>query len=248
MIVEFAKLKRTKIVWLSLLMTVGIVLFANMSLFAGEAVTAFQTNPDTAWAGHLIGFAMALAFLSPLQLSLVASRIVDVEHISGGWRLNAIAGIRPGALLVNKYGVAAVVVVVAKVIEFAATVALPVTMGSPTPHEAMSEIWLRFSLGVAGTTLALLAVMLLLAALVESQLVVLAVGVVGGFLGIASLLSPPWLAAINPFGYFAVILPFGFTETGVTPMQPGWLLWSGYLILAAAIFVAGTEDLDRKEI
>ena len=248
MMVEFAKLRRTKIVWLSLLITVGIVLFANMSLFAGDNAAAFRANPETAWAGHLIGFAMALAFLTPLQLALVASRIVDTEHISGGWRLNAIAGSRPGALLVKKYGVAAVVVVVAKVVEFAATVALPVAMGAPAPREDMSEIWLRFGLGVAGTTLALLAVMLLLAALVESQLVVLAVGVVGGFLGIASLLSPPWLAALNPFGYFAVILPFGFTETGVTPTQPSWLLWAGYLVLAAAIFVAGTKAFDRKEI
>ena len=248
MMVEFAKLKHTKIVWLSLLMTVGIVLFANMSLFAGDNAAAFQANPDTAWAGHLIGIAMALAFLTPLQLALVASRIVDTEHVNGGWRLNAIAGTRPGALLLRKFGVATVVVVVAKCIEFAGAVALPVAMGAPAPRGAMLETWLRFGLGVTGTTLALLAVMLLLAALVESQLVVLAVGVVGGFFGIASLLSPPWLAAVNPFGYIAVILPFGFTEAGVTPSQPGWLLWSGYLVLAVAVLVAGTKALDRKEI
>ena len=140
------------------------------------------------------------------------------------------------------------VVVVAKCIEFAGAIALPVAMGAPAPHGSMPGTWLRFGLGVTGTTLALLAVMLLLAALVESQLVVLAVGVVGGFFGIASLLSPPWLAAVNPFGYIAVILPFGFTEAGVTPSQPGWVLWSGYLVLAVAVLVAGTKALDRKEI
>mgnify|MGYP001758786882 CR=1 FL=1 len=42
MMVEFAKLRRTKIVWLSLLITVGIVLFANMSLFAGDNAAAFR--------------------------------------------------------------------------------------------------------------------------------------------------------------------------------------------------------------
>ena len=248
MMVEFAKLKRTKIVLLCLLMCAGIVLFANMNLFAGDLIADFQADPHTRWASHLVGLGMALAFLTPLQLALVASRIVDAEHASGGWRLNAIAGTRPGTLLTRKFGVASLIVVVFIVLEFAATLALPVAMGAPAPDAAMCSTWLRFGLGAVGTSIALLAVMLLLAAVVDSQIVVLGVGIVGGFLGIAALLSPSWLAAINPFGYYAVLLPFGFTESGVTPTQPGWLLWAAYLVLAAAVFTAGSKALDRKEI
>lgn len=112
----------------------------------------------------------------------------------------------------------------------------------------MVSTWLRFGLGALGTNIALLAVMLLLAAVVDSQIVVLGVGIVGGFLGVAALLSPAWLAALNPFGYYAVLLPFGFTESGVARTQPGWWLWAAYLVLAAAVFIAGSRALDRKEI
>ena len=248
MMVEFVKLKRTKIVLLCLLMCAGIVLFASMNLFAGDLIADFQADPHTQWASHLVGLGMALAFLTPLQLALVGSRIVDAEHASGGWRLNAIAGTRPGTLLTRKFGVASLIVVVFIALEFAATLALPVAMGAPAPDAAMCSTWLRFGLGTVGTSIALLAVMLLLAAVADSQIVVLGVGIVGGFLGIAALLSPSWLAAINPFGYYAVLLPFGFTESGVAPTQPGWWLWVAYLVLAAAVFTAGSKALDRKEI
>lgn len=248
MMVEFAKLKRTKIVWLCLLMCAGIVLFSNMNLFAGDPIADFQADPHTQWASHLVGLGMALAFLAPLQLALVASRIVDAEHASGGWRLNAIAGTRPGTLLSRKFAVASLIVVVFTALEFAAALALPVALGAPAPSGAMVSTWLRFGLGALGTNIVLLAVMLLLAAVVDSQIVVLGVGIVGGFLGVAALLSPAWLAALNPFGYYAVLLPFGFTESGVARTQPGWWLWAAYLVLAAAVFIAGSRALDRKEI
>ena len=45
-----------------------------------------------------------------------------------------------------------------------------------------------------------------------------------------------------------MLLPFGFTESGVAQTQPGWWLWAAYLVLAAALFVAGSKALDRKEI
>ena len=143
---------------------------------------------------------------------------------------------------------ASLIVVVFTALEFAAALALPVALGAPAPSGAMVSTWLRFGLGALGTSIALLAVMLLLAAVVDSQIVVLGVGIVGGFLGVAALLSPAWLAALNPFGYYAVLLPFGFTESGVAPTQPGWWLWAAYLVLAAAVFIAGSRALDRKEI
>ena len=74
MMVEFAKLKRTKIVWLCLLMCAGNVLFSNMNLFAGDPIADFQADPHTQWASHLVGLGMALAFLTPLLLALVAHR------------------------------------------------------------------------------------------------------------------------------------------------------------------------------
>ena len=248
MMIEFAKLRRTKTLLLGLLISAGIVLFASMNLFAGGQIEQFADDPHSSWAGYLVGFSMAQAFLAPLQLALIASRVVDAEHASGGWRLNAVAGTRPGALLVRKFGVTGLIVAVLKAVEFAGVLALPIALGAPAPDGEMLGTWLRFGFGATVTSLALLAVMLFLAAIVDSQTVVLAVGVVGGFLGIAALLSPAWLAAINPFGYFAVLTPFSFAESGVEAVQVHWPLWIGYLVLVSALFGAGIKALDRKEI
>ncbi len=248
MITEIAKLRRTKVVLLGFLLSAGIVLFAGMNLFAGGRIDDFRADPGTNWAGHLVSFCMALAFLSPLQLAVIASRVADTENVNGGWRLNAIAGVPPGTLIVRKFVVAAVLVAVLKLVEFAAVLALPVLAGAPGPEPEMLTTWTLFGLGALGTSLALLAVMLWLAAVTDSQIVVLAIGVVGGFLGIAALLSPTWLAAINPFGYFAMLTPFTFGDSGITPTSPHWLAWGVFILAAVAVFTAATRMLDRKEL
>lgn len=248
MTVEIAKLRRTKVVILGVLLSAGIILFAGMYLFAEGRIEVFQDDPHASWAGHLVGFCMALAFLSPLQLSLIASRSVDTEHINGGWLLNAMAGVPPGTLIARKLVVSGVLVAVLKIVETAAVLMLPILAGAPAPDAGMLATWVFFGLGAVGTSVALLAVMLWLAAMTEEQAVVLAIGVVGGFLGIAALLSPTWLAAINPFGYYAMLTPFTFEEEGIEALNPHWFLWVIYMLVAAGTFAVVANVLNRKEL
>lgn len=248
MMVEIAKLRRTKVALLGLALSAGIILFTSMNLFAGGRLEDFRADPHGSWGGHLVGFCMALAFLSPLQLALIASRAADAEHANGGWRLNAVAGTGPGTLIVRKFIVTGVFVVALKIVEFVAVLVLPVVAGAAAPDADMLTTWSVFGLGATGTSCAMLAVMLWLAAATESQIAVLAVGIVGGFLGIAALLSPTWLAAINPFGYFAMLTPFTFAESGIEQVSPHWIAWACYLFVSAAVFTAATRALNRKEL
>lgn len=248
MMAEIAKLRRTRTLLLGVLLSSGIALFACMNLFGGGRIGDFAAGPYTSWASHLIGFSMAEAFLGPLQLALIASRVVDAEHASGGWRLNAIAGIRPGELVTRKLAVAGLIVFCLKLLEFGVVAGLPILLGAPTPDLNLLGTWIRFTIGVAGTSFALLAVMLWLAAVVDSQITVLAAGVVGGFLGIAALLSPAWLASVNPFGSIALLTPFAFSDNGVVATSPHWLLWTAHLVVAGVLFAVGTRALNRKEV
>lgn len=248
MIIEIAKLRRTKVVLLGFVLCVSIVLFAGMNLFAEGRIEDFRADPEASWAGHLVGYCMALAFLSPLQLAVVASRVADIENVNGGWRLNAIAGVPPGTLIMRKFGVGAVLVAMFKFVEFTTILFLPVLAGAPAPGPGMLITWMLFGFGSLGTSLALLTVMLWLATVTDSQIVVLAIGVVGGFLGIAALLSPTWLAAVNPFGYFAMLVPFTFNDSSIEPTAPHWLAWGAYIVVAAAVFAAATRMLNRKEL
>lgn len=248
MSIEFLKLRRTHISLLGGVLSLGIVLFACMSLFSDGQIDAFTAAPEAAWSGQLIAVAMSLAFLTPLQLALIASRAVDNEHASGGWLLNAVAGVRKGSLLRRKFRVVAPLIVTLKLMEFTACIALPVLLGAPLPSGSTAGAWAVYGVAAVVTSLAITSAMFVLAAVTESQVGVLAFGVAGGFLGITSLLSPVWLAEMNPFGYFAVLLPYTFANEGAVPTQPGWASWCVYVVLLATGFIAITRILDRKEI
>lgn len=246
--IELDKLRRTRTVLMGVLLSAGIILFASMNLFAAGQIEIFQGEPTNSWAGYLISYCLALAFLSPLQLSLLASRSADAENVGEGWRLHAVSGIRPGTLLRRKWLLLALIVGALKLMELAIVLLLPTLLGAPAPEASMYSSWITTALGAYGTSLAVLAVMLWLAARIESQLVVLGVGVIGGFLGIAALLSPQWLAAINPFGYFAMITPYSYAESGTVSVDPNWPLWCLYVVLAGIAFYWLTRLLNQKEL
>lgn len=245
---ETLKLRNTKIVWLSCLISLGIVLFAGMNLFATGRIDDFNADPDTGWSTHLIGYCTALALLSPLQLALMASRSADLEHSGGGWLLNATHGIRAGTVVRWKLVILTILLLVIKLVESGVLFGMPVLLGAPAPDIEMTRSWVTTSFGAYATSVALLAIFLWLASRIESQLVVLSVGVVGGFLGVAAMLSPPWFAAMNPFGYYALVTPFTFSESGVVTASPSWALWSVYLFLSAVAFCVLTRKLSEKEI
>ncbi|AKK01970.1 ABC transporter permease [Corynebacterium epidermidicanis] len=245
--IECAKLRRSRVLIFGLGLTASIVLFTSMGLMRTGKIDSFMDDPTRNWSMHLIGYVMALSLLAPVQLALLASRAVDPEHLAGGWQLNAVAGTWPGTLLRRKFLVFSGILLLLRVIELGAVLAAPMVLGAPVAPPEVLRSWLLTGLGVCGTSVAMLALLMWLAARFESQLVVLGVGVTGGFLGIWAMLSPPWLSAINPFGYFAVLTPYTFTDSGVAPVQQGWLQWALYLALSGIAFVVLTRRLNSRE-
>lgn len=245
LVIEVRKLRRSRILVLAVSLSLAVILMTSMNLGSGKTLENFQDDPTSAWAGHIVGYVMASALLSPLQLALIASRIADIEHLGGGWRLNAIAGVWPGTLLRFKFAVLAGIVAILKTVEFAGVVTIPRLMGAPGDPDL--GIGITTALGLLGTSLALAAVLLWIAAVVDSQLVVLGIGVIGGFLGLAAMLSPVWLALINPFGYYAALTPYIFTESSPTAITQQWFAWVVYLIVCAGLFVGATRTFNTKD-
>ncbi|MEJ5929116.1 ABC transporter permease [Corynebacterium sp. H128] len=245
--IEVAKLRRSRVLLFGLGLTMSIILFTSMNLLQTGKIDSFAADPDQNWSAYLISYLMVLSLLAPIQLALLASRAVDPEHLAGGWRLNAVAGTWPGELLRRKFLVFAAILGLLRAVELAAIVGAPLVLGAPGPATQVWDSWLRSTFGVLGTSAAMLALFMWLAARFESQLVVLGVGVLGGFLGIWGMLSPPWLTMINPFGYFAVLTPYTFTDAGVAPVQQAWLPWALYVLLTAICFFVLTRRLNARE-
>lgn len=245
--IEVTKLRRSHVGLFGIGLTVGVVLFTSMGLFKTGKINTFTVNPEEQWAMHLIGYLLVLSLLAPIQLALLASRAVDPEHLAGGWRLNAVAGTWPGTLLRRKFIIFLFILVLLRVVELGVIVGVPFVLGAPGPSTEVWGVWAGTVVGALGTSAAMLAIFMWIAARFESQLVVLGVGVLGGLLGIWGMLSPKWLSMINPFGYFAVITPYTFTDAGVIPIQQAWVPWGLFVVIAAASFVLLTHRLNSRE-
>lgn len=243
--VETAKLRHLRIPLLGLLMTGAPVLFASTNLFSSSGRAAMHDPNGHFWASHLIGYVMATCLFTPVFVAVLASRVVDVEHAGNGWGLYAVASVGRGRQCRVKWLTLVPLVVLLRAIEMGGAVAVPLLLGAQPMQDPAA--WALLGVQATGTTLALLALHVWLAARIDSQLVGVGLGIAGGLLAMLSLLAPPWLASLTPWGYFALLLPYTFTESGVASITPDHLLWSVFIALMTTAFWFLTGRLDAEK-
>lgn len=237
--VEIAKLRRLRLTWLLLLTTAANVLYCSSPLFSASA-RRYWNQPGGAWDAYLVQYVMGTALFTPIAIAIVASRVVDIEHAGNGWRLSSVIGVTRGALCRLKWVTLAPIVLALRVIEVAAVLALPALLGMPAVTNL--GVWVRTAAVMVVTTLALLAAHLWLAARIESQLVGIGIAVLGGFLAMFSMLLPPVVALLTPYGSFAAVLPYTYSSSGIIAISPHYLPWG----LWAAALLVGSWALTRR--
>lgn len=242
--IEHAKLAGLRIPLLGLLVTGAGVLFACANLFSATGRTAMTDPGKPFWEPHLIGYVMATSLITPVLAALLGSRVVDVENTGNGWGLFTAAGLTPGRQCRIKWLTLAPLICSLRAMEMAAVIVVPLAMGARSPEHLGA--WILLGVQATGTTLALLALHICLAARSESQLLGIGIGISGALIAVLSLLAPPWLAAFTPWGYYALLLPYTFTPTGVGTITPAHPLWAGYILLAGLAFWALTRHLDAE--
>lgn len=243
--IEYAKLRRLGVGLIALLLAAATVLFASSGLFSTTGRHALTSGDPRFWPGHVIGTTMATALLSPMFLAAFASRVVDVENTGRGWGLYATAGIGPGRQCRAKWLALLPVVTLVQAVVTAGSVAIPVALGAPPPGDPATL--LLASLECLGTSLVLLALHVWLAARNESQVVGIGLGLVGSLVGLLSMLAPPWLAAVTPWGYYALVLPYSYDPTGIVAIAPHHLPWAMFCAAGLAAFALLTRRLDLRD-
>ena len=120
---------------------------------------------------------MVQALLSPIFVSLVATRLVEIEHEGNGWQVAGTAGIPRGKLCTTKAILTGIITTVIVAIEFAAIIGIGFLRLGSVDFEATYWLGYAVCLMVVNVSLGLLHV--ILAAYVDNQLVNLGVGVLG---------------------------------------------------------------------
>ena len=247
--VEILKMRRLRVLLVTALLVIASVALSSTNLFSQSTIKSFADPAAKPWAMLLLNTAFFNAMTGAVFAAVLASRQTDIEHSGAGWNLAATSGLTPGALCRVKLAALTLLIVPATIAQSAVLIVVARSMGLSLPLDAGP--WVVYTLLLALVDTAMCAYHLWLAAVVENQLVVMSAGLLGGFIGVYMLLSPPMLARLLPWGYYAVITPakvsmvdgHGVHEYVQVPM--GWIV--GFLVLTAVIFTAATRRLDRIE-
>ncbi|GAB3623811.1 hypothetical protein GCM10027418_18950 [Mariniluteicoccus endophyticus] len=249
--VEMLKLRRLRVWLIAGVVSLATVLFSSIQLFDKEYRAHINDPQRFHWAGILLGYAMIKSMLAPVFAAVVASRVVDVEHQGNGWSRSALSGLRTGGLCGVKLAVLIPLLVAVSLAELLVLYAGSRAAGATTPLPAGPWAW--FAAASVAITVLLVAGHLWLAARVDSQLVVLGVGVLGGFIGVFAMLMPPLVARLTPWGQYAAALPFTMTagadnSYGYAALPIPWATTLAFLLVAGVLVYAGLRHLDHTEV
>ncbi|WP_315584427.1 ABC transporter permease [Actinomyces viscosus] len=248
--VEVLKMRRLRVLLVTALLVIASVALSSINLFSQSTIQSFDNPAAKPWAMLLLGTAFFNAMTGSVFAAVLASRQTDIEHSGAGWNLAATSGLTPGALCRVKLAALALVIVPAVVIQNTALVVFARIMGISVPLDVSP--WVTYTVLLISVDLAMCALHLWLATVVENQLVVVSAGLLGGFVGAFMLLAPPALARLLPWGYYAVIIPAKFVTSGGEAagyeyINPPLAWVAGFLVLTALAFAVATHRLDRIE-
>ena len=247
--VEILKMRRLRTPLITALIVGTSVALCSMSLFSASFTESSHDPHAMPWARLLLMTCFYNGMIGPIFVCVLASRQTDIEHTGSGWNLAATSGLTPGTLCRVKLTALSLLIVPAVTVQSLGIIMLARFRGLSVALDVGP--WVTYTLLLALVNTAMCAYHLWLAAVVENQLVVMSVGLLGGFIGIYMLLSPPALARLLPWGYYAIITPAKVSmvdshaayEYLQVPM--GWV--AGFLVLTAVIFTVATRQLDRIE-
>lgn len=244
---EAAKSRRLR---LPLVIAVCIAVAYMLSLPLRSSERARLLEPDI-WQSLLMSYTIMNSLISPILISFVSSRLVDVEHSGRGWTFHAAQGVGIGRLCRIKFALLALLVATGVSIQSLGFVGIVKALGCVQPLDA--GVWAGYTACLIGVDLALAALHILLSAAVDNQVVSVGIGFIGSLVAFYMFLFPSGVARLLPWGYWAMISRTSMVYEGagaarVVLVEPEWPWIAGYLILIAVVFFAVCARFDRKQV
>lgn len=239
---EFAKMRHLH-VWL--LAALLLIVMTGFALYTGVFTPDFDRATDGGWNSLLNSLGGVAPLISPLLLSIMASRLVDIEHVGGGWLMSATSGATPGALCRAKMTALAVLIVAATVGASMLVAATGFLIGIEAPWPVGRWIGLTVMILIVNLVLAALAV--IIAARIENQLVGIGIGLLGTVLALIASSMPTWFVHLTPWGYYTLAAVTGYDDANLVAVTPSYLSIAGLAIVTVVAFSIFTSRFDRQE-
>ena len=245
---EFYKVRRRK-VWLVLLALIGVQ-------FLWSLIAYFRMKPtpellENGWLSCLQQFAMLNTIIMPFFSAILASRLCDIEHKGQTFKL--LETVQPPAgLFAAKFLCGAVYLAAASVLQMFLMLLVGMARGfhgyPPTKPFALQ---LLFSFAV---NLAVYLLQQILSLQIQNQMIPMAVGLFGSFLGLFSLFFPKTVMRLVLWSYYALLSPVAMDWNEQTRITRYTVLnpdWGSFTVLAAVLiglYILGRTLFVRKEV
>lgn len=245
---EFYKVRRRK-VWLILLALVGVQFLWSLAVY-------FRTKPSAqllsnGWLSCLQQFAMLNTIVMPFFAAVLASRLCDIEHKGRTFKL--LETVQPASrLFAAKSLCGAVYLVAMSILQAGLMLALGAARGFyGNPPENLFAIHILCTFTVS---LAVYLLQQILSLQIQNQMVPMAVGLAGSFIGLFSFFFPKAVMRLVLWSYYGVLSPIAMqynTQTRVTRymiLNPDWGAFAVLIAVLIVLYALGRFLFGRKEV
>lgn len=245
---EFYKVRRRK-VWLILLALLGVQ-------FLWSLIAYFRMKPtslllESGWLSCLNQFAMLNTIVMPFFAAILASRLCDIEH--KGQTLKLLETVQPAARLFSaKFLCGALYLAAAALLQVGLLLLIGTArgfVGNPPADLFAQQFLFTFTVSLAAYL-----IQQILSLQIQNQMIPMAVGLFGSFLGLFSLFFPKPIMRLVLWSYYAVLSPIEMQYnaqtrmTRYTVLNPDWGAFAVLIVVLTILYVLGRSLFARKEV
>lgn len=246
---ELYKLRRRGVLVTLAAILGGELGFLWMGFSNDSSIQKLHGLGELGWGFLLTQALMLHSLFFPILISVLASRICDIEHKGNTWKLLVCSNQRLGSLWNAKFGLIFSLLALAQGAEFGLLLLHGTRIG-------LSGFPVRTYLATYGGCLlvnfTLLTLQMFLSMYFQNQLIALSAGMLGGFVGILSMLMPAPLRRLFPSGYYTELCPAGsgLDQAGnlqLFHLRQNWLPVLLLFALGVLLFLWAKLRLERRE-
>lgn len=236
MLVEFYKLHNRSNIWIIGALLGGQILWSAMAL-------AYMDEEDMrqGWSYFLFLFQLLDSLMMPLMVTVVMSRLCDIEHKGHSFRL--INTLLPARKLFNAkflLGLSYLVLVALCQVLVILCIGILFRFSGSPPWQLLAKYFVVTTV----VNLTLLTIQLAFSLFYGNQMPAFIVGVIGSFFGLFSLYFPVSIQRLAPWGYYGVLMFLHMDwnpDTRIsryyqTPIDPVWMLVLVLMLVVSFFF------------
>lgn len=247
---EFYKLKRKKIILMTFLFVGVEIMWCIMN--SSRAITR---NPDMLggfeYSYMIMSFTSLNGLFFPILISIITSRISDIEHKGDTWKLLKSSVTSLNSIYSSKFLCSAILVSVPVLMQVLSIILFGYFRGATESFSIF--LILKYSLGTILVNIAIITLHLWIATVIPNQMIAITFGMVGSFIGLTSGLFYQGIRRLFIWSYYLELSPLSYaydtvSGSSVYRTDMNFSITILIFLIGMLIYYIGRNHLLKKEV